>query len=334
MRALLQESLFAPGAVPDTALIEILLYAQDGRHRVLVDEPRSDRVNAWMSRQSEELGAEVEWLLEASMREEVTDPSRLSIEIHADGTDDWNKEIPLLSVQSARRFLRLPARILVENDINDKAFLLAVSNEEIAKLLCKWEKENWLSFDMAGGIEGMSARIEALENDLLQQKRFVAIFDSDSLIPNRPSKTSEKVAKICENRNLHYHQLARRAIENYVPIPAIYQKVVKSSPRKWQVEFRNRAGAYKSMPLSEHRHHFNVKKGFKQDAARHDYTMDVAEFYATVESVEIAKLERGLDPKLADVFSDNDQRIEPGWLAKDGSSVEIEAIVEKILSTL
>lgn len=334
MKVILRAELFSSSPVYDVTLVEFLTYAFDGRYRVALKDPTASDMEGWLKLQCDKLEAELRLGLEISDQEEALNPSPSSVEVGANCDDDWNANPPILTVETARRFLRLPARVLLENNLNDKAFVFAVAKDEVAKMLQEWEAEGWLTFDMAGGINGMPARIGILDGDPLQQRKTMVIFDSDALLPGFPSSDSANVAALCQQKSLEYHQLNRRYIESYVPVKAVFERVKHTSNAGARKDLRNRAQAYSRMPRDEQRHHFNIKKGFHADSGRADYSPSVDAFFGNVNQIDKNSLDHGLDKDLAKAFSDKVHKIDYGWMVRDGSTGETAQIVDKLRSVL
>ncbi|MFC7693838.1 hypothetical protein ACFQY5_34220 [Paeniroseomonas aquatica] len=91
------------------------------------------------------------------------------------------------------------------------------------------------------------------------------MFDSDALRPNVPSDQSERLKSKCLETGLPFHQLQRRSIESYLPLPALSGWAYNE--RKYRAVRHPIFQAYSAMSKVQ-KHHYNLKNGFEADAKR------------------------------------------------------------------
>ena len=166
----------------------------------------------------------------------------------------------VLSVADATQLVRSSYDILLENGRNDRAFLLAMAGESARNYLLCLEDRCRLRFDRKGGITEMKAFVEEM---ILHRKdksiKYFAVFDSDSDAPGYPSNQAVSLISVCQNNNIPYHCLSKRAIENYLPIASLFDHAHKSS-RALQSSRRELAQLYKGF-TQEQKAHFPLKTG-------------------------------------------------------------------------
>lgn len=141
-----------------------------------------------------------------------------------------------VSFDSAARAVSLPLHILVENQINDAAFIRRVMPPKWRIRLNDLECSGRLRYVQGGGIgeikkmiefhcvDGQALKAFGLSTDVWKLLHFV-LYDRDiykennTIDKNRPSTQSEELRILCENQGMKYrsHQLERRAQENYLP---------------------------------------------------------------------------------------------------------------------
>jgi hypothetical protein len=169
--------------------------------------------------------------------------------------------------------------------------------------------------------------IEEIANIPEKCKRSFALFDSDALKPNEPSQQSNEVVTAACKQTIPYHQLKRRAIENYLPFQALSTWMGMGVHQKIQgVSKKNLVNAFKQLN-SEQRHHFNMKKGFKGDENK-----ELGDFYDDIPNEVKKTLERGFGDDIAELFKEEQFKIQEYWLLNDNLTKELNPMLEKLLS--
>ena len=171
---------------------------------------------------------------------------KFTILIKENAKDDFSfePEIALL-------FLLDSLYVIVENSNSDKVFLEAIASAYKFDEITNAIKQRWIKFDTEGGKGGIIRRIEFHQQKDFKPRLFV-LLDSDKEFPNDTHK-AEKEELFCQQNDISYHILYKRAIENYIPDEAF---------NTLNSELNEIIRVYCS--LSEHQKDFyDLKKGFK-----------------------------------------------------------------------
>ncbi|MFW5739776.1 MAG: hypothetical protein ACOC1F_05360 [Myxococcota bacterium] len=276
MNFLFHASLFA-GPTP-IQLAALTFTAVLGRHRIEVLPDARPGFEAWTDR----LGSFRDALLEAeraSAHENAHHPSDVEISVEKREQSSWSKR--RLTVDDAVELAHKPFRVLLENGVSDRRFLLAMLRPEDREWLEKRVGLEWVELEGCGGIQELKKRVRwAL--DAQHVLRCAALFDGDAVEPPAAQPESEadfrarlgprsrRVLELCEREpvdravGLLHHVLQRRAIENYLPDRALESWVkVKSG-----AERRDRERKRKALRGCAHRFHYNTKDGYAGDRKR------------------------------------------------------------------
>ncbi len=143
-----------------------------------------------------------------------------------------------LGLGAAVRAVAQPLYILVENQLNDAAFLRRVMPPVWRERLETWEKHGELRFENGGGISEIAKLVKHFSVDDHARVGFglpaeiwwlvhFAIFDHDGDRLDRPSAGAKKATKACKDANMsgRYHRLERRDQEHYLPKEALREIV-------------------------------------------------------------------------------------------------------------
>ena len=136
-----------------------------------------------------------------------------------------------LTIDEAVRAVELPTFVLVENVINDRAFLLRAMPPRWRTLLASWEQRGLLRFEHGGGNDSLRVIVERFTDDGHAFAAFglpsrvwcrvhVAIYDHDGDRSDAPSMSARRLHACCEGRMAH-HRLLRRDQEHYLPAQAL-----------------------------------------------------------------------------------------------------------------
>ena len=145
-----------------------------------------------------------------------------------------NEKNCVLTLAQAIRAVTLPLHILVENQINDSAFLRHAMPPVWADRLTQWEKNGELRFVQAGGITEMRRLLafhaddaQALQAFGLPAKLWLLahflIYDHDGKQANQPDKHAKDLEQVIRAHPVAAHRLWRRCQENYLPHPALLE---------------------------------------------------------------------------------------------------------------
>lgn len=320
MRVIIEDTVFSSPRTDTLDLLALLHFGYEGRHRVQTDPLSSPTVDSWLGQMPETLRDECLLALESGLELEARAPSRTTVRVGDVPEPRWNRTEPLLPLKSALQVTTRPFSVLLEDNLSDRHFVLAVATEERRKALGKMVKEAWLEFTHAGGITNMLRRVKQLSSPEEALRTWV-LFDSDAMRAGHPSQQSAEVADACQKFSLPCHQLSRRAIENYVPVPAL-RKWHRTRQQKQRVRALGRLA-------SEQRHYYNMKRGFAGDRSRE---AEAGNLYDGLDANIRNVLAHGIDEHIAELFSEAEYPMEAWWFVQDGQSSEAAAMLDTLLS--
>lgn len=180
----------------------------------------------------------------------------------------------------------------------------------------------------------MKALISARAEDPVRAFRSWAIFDSDALVPEHPSKEAMAKVKACKEARVQHHMLARRAIENYLPPDVLEQ----AAPHNHKDHQQRKTAKTFSRLSPQQRMHFNLKDGFDGDKARlasggKDASVGAAvqALYASIPSKDHASLSSGFGSEIARLFKEG---VSEASRRKDGQETEMVPLFRAILQWL
>ncbi len=153
-----------------------------------------------------------------------------------------------ITLDEAVRAVVLPTYVLVENAINDGAFLRHAMPPKWRERLEKWEATGLLRYEQGGGITELRNIVEHHADDNHSRTAFglpsklwcrvhVVIYDHDGNDAEHPHQHSINLELACSRAGLQArsHRLARRKQENYLPraaMEAIVEEIFKHLPRE------------------------------------------------------------------------------------------------------
>jgi hypothetical protein len=247
-------------------------------HLILTDPiySESDReakaVNDWLNKQEQrvsQLCREIlgNGIIQYSERNPLVPPARLRIETVNQPVWDKTNKRHILPLDKAVKFLSSPFTILVENRRNDKAFLEAIATGWRRERLQKLLANHFIEFNGGGGIGEVKKWVEEIADVSAKRHRSFALFDSDAPQPQQPSQQSQEVVETCQKTAIPYHQLQRRAIENYLSLESlamwatgkVHESVHGKNKHQLVEEFKNLTNAQ--------RYHLDMKKHFVSNIA-------------------------------------------------------------------
>jgi hypothetical protein len=305
----------------------------DSPHLIQTEPVHAEEIDNWLNQQYDKTRQLCQKILDLGLRNETnfsSDFQMATIRVCEVEKPQWNvgknQTLHILPLDKAVKFLYQPFTIFVENRRNDRAFLEAVATGWRKERLQQLLKNNIIEFNGGGGIGEVLKWVEEIAEMKEKCQRSFALFDSDALQPNEPSEQSKQVAAVC-NQSILYHQLKRRAIENYLPYQAlsiwmnvgVHQKIHGVSKRKLVEAFKQLS--------PEQRHHFNMKKGFDGDKSQ-----NTGDFYDEIPNSVKRTLKRGFGDDIAELFKEKRFKIPDEWLYKDNLTKELNPILEQILS--
>lgn len=289
MIVVLAESVFSSDH-PEAA-VELMTLIANSRHVVFanVDSPA---FQAWVE-SAGTFGVRLQQMISASSKLIIGGSSQNKIIVHA-GLTIWNDPVPTLSIEDARLYLPIPFKIFVENNDADRAFLLSLLDDDKREYLLELQLKHWLVFVHGGGTGDLQKQIvwEA-EKTMRADLRSFAYFDNDGLVPGQPSKKTMQIANECAKHRIHFHQLTRRAIENYIPISGLALWASIKDGRRAK-HTRRQLTPFRKLNDAE-RDHFNMKAGPNGDG-------NSAVTYPKLNQHELRLIKKGFGQKVASIF--------------------------------
>lgn len=323
----LRPEVFAPAH--HLELLVLLWLGSVGRHRV-VPQPLDQAAHAaWVERLDDDTRGVWEIMVEESLDRERLHPAHWQIELTATGDPAWQRPVPLLPIGAALDVLLQPYRVVLENNVNDRAFLLALGGRDGAGALREAERRAWLVFEMGGG-STVVPRIREIRRAEALRRMASVLVDSDAMRPPGPGERREDVegdqARLVRRVageplvGVHLHVLRRRAIENYLPVATLRREAAADE----------RVLNALARLSDEQRCHFNMKEGFDRDAKDPHHAARVGGLYDSLPARDRERLRRGFGTDVARLFAG---RVREGEV-DDGARAEVEAFVAEILTRM
>jgi hypothetical protein len=147
------------------------------------------------------------------------------------------RAVKTLSPTKSLELLLHPYRLILENTWSDWQFLLRMATPEQRRCLEELYDRGWL-VTAGGGLGELTKEVERLCRGFEGAMRTAAFFDSDSTEPGKISADAERAKAAC--RSILSHCLARRAIENYLPLRSL-MRWADHGPNKERSDRRRRA---------------------------------------------------------------------------------------------
>ncbi len=252
MIVVVDDEVFTSSRTEHLYLSALLKLGFEGRHRIRTDplwNPSREHppgVTFWLMQQPPGIREGARLALQAGIEGEVKSfPMDSTLRVVGTEESDWSRDPPQLSLKEAVSILERPLELMVEDEDNDGAFLCTVAPRNWRDTLAQSLKAGWMRLIHGGGLPRMLPRLEKKRprSDLL---RLWVLFDSDAREPGRPSAESQSVCEACEINGIAFHQLKRRAAENYLPFEAV-SGWVDCSPRNVRRKRRETYLAFKEM---------------------------------------------------------------------------------------
>lgn len=322
MRVILFDEVFG-SPTDQLEILNILAFGYQDRHQILTnplvdlnsEDPVTNNFTNWLSSLPGSLREDILFALELGQEALVEGKPKEEIEVTSREESDWNASPPQLTVQDARRLLDRSLHLLVENARNDRQFLKTIFKRLLGadywRPLRKAIDEKWIHYEHGGGLGSMKNAIAENADDPVDRLRTWVMFDSDAPKLGAPSRQSEALRKLCEDKNIDHHQLQRRAIENYLPIGALRASTSSiSGPAK--TKRRQKVEAFDNLSRDQ-QHHFNLKRGFRKKRQGDEEPGEVEnppEFFEDVSLDDRQILAGGFGGNIADLFYESNT---PGW---------------------
>lgn len=139
-----------------------------------------------------------------------------------------DNDLDAFTLKEAIKYLEQPFQLIIENSLNDAPFfdsLIKHFPENAAKLK-QHKEERWFQYDMGGGSSvrhSIEAKIKSFEGSVYRKNaheylRCFVLIDSDREYPEKLLDTKTvNLIQFLEERNIPYHILEKREMENYLP---------------------------------------------------------------------------------------------------------------------
>ncbi len=209
-------------------ILALCAFGAQGRHRILPDN--RPLWNQWAALLPSDLADEVRLAWDESERRAATGGPSERVQVSPGRSRDLARDPIVVDAAEALALLGRPLRILLENNRNDRAFVLAFADDASAQTLKKAENAGWLVFETCGGIGELKLRANAARRSApMEVLRTMYLCDSDATEPDAPSPAAAAVKKHLSKLErrfsrppLHFGRvLTRRAAENYGPPGAV-----------------------------------------------------------------------------------------------------------------
>ena len=249
------------------------------RYEIFVNTELVKNTNNY--KQLKSIEADLDLFLDTQFNDFVTSQPQNAIK---DYTVTYRKSRTFFEVEEAIQFFNQPVLIILENNKNDSAFVLAIieyfgKENSINKSKTHYEN-NWIRFENAGGCKNIPNVVESFlksfEQLALKNKRHrsdyfrgLIIIDSDREYDNQPSKHDATLLRLNNLGiiNGKIHILKKRMMENYLP-NGVFEELRTKYQRNPQVnkDLINWINVYLSLPLNsqglnEKQNYLNIQKG-------------------------------------------------------------------------
>jgi hypothetical protein len=329
MLFILEDDIFE--AAPVNELIAFLTSAaRSGRHIAVPQSPDSEKYYRWIKGLGLPLQKEIEQIIDVFFRDSSSLRARQTCRVRPNGKPE---SVSTIRFDEAQKLILRPLSIYVENNRNDRAFLLAACTEDQRLNFLRLEENHELRFVHGGGITELRMQINTdVANGSLSTKNAFCFFDSDALVPGRASSQAKELIDTCIDAKLGYYCLTRRSIESYLTLTSVKDWVFRHSGNKHSPLFRSRKRTFSAFVsvAQTFRWHYNMKLGIKGDAKHNDKPIGV-NLYANLTAAELNALDSGFGKDVATMY---DLPAPEADLRKDGSWLELQGLVNKLENML
>ncbi|MDI1366455.1 MAG: hypothetical protein PSX79_16620 [bacterium] len=260
MKFVLTASLFQD-LVDDIAILGFLQRSMSKRCYIAVRSPNAQGYLEWLQglpkARRTAWDTQLAWTTRDAAQHRIT-----PIEVIAGPASDWGATPPQLTTTDALSLVDTPFKILLENGRFDRAFLLAMMPSSFRPFFEWLEHTDQLMFFGTGGL-GELKKVVDEQVSRKEHRRLThwAMFDSDAGAPGERSRDARQAVEACQERQVPFHILQRRALENYVPKAALFDWAnsggADAGLRRERID-----ALFRMTP--EQRHHFHFKSGFPQ----------------------------------------------------------------------
>lgn len=237
----------------DDWALAFFLFGLVGRHRVLPHTHARGTFTTWLGTRSPDVREIIDFAIDWATREEAATPS--AHRLHVASPAAAGQIGPAAAIELMQR----PYRVLLEDGIRDRDFLLRMCGPHEAAFLLEWMSRDWVEMEHGGGNSRMLQRLSELTRPPRDVRFLSVLFDSEAAAPASPSVESEALRERCVSERIHHHQLQRRAIENYLPRSAFERWVSLGANRAEREARRSRLEKHVHKLSPTERHHLRMK---------------------------------------------------------------------------
>jgi hypothetical protein len=305
-------------STPAHKIVSAIYTAIDQHHEIMVDFTGS-HFSKWLSHCEANVDPELPTLLSYALGTSIFVGSKRFIEVVKAPSKKHQVTFDELTTVLLRSFF-----IYVENGRADKRFIYSLLPPELRRDVQHQVKIGAIVFENAGGITELSRKIaDDYQTRAKLSLRAFALFDSDALAPQTPSKDAIEAITTCDMFDIPHYCLSRRAIENYIPNEAllVYAKAGNTEDQRNQRKRIARAVARLS---EEQKSHFHMKDGF---SAPH------GPLYENLNDTDRATLSSGFGSHLSDCYNDGGI-VDRKSLESSGGWEELQGLVSMMMEVL
>lgn len=320
MRILISDAVLADPA--QWADLESLL-DRARRNRCYVDalNPAASLSNPWFDQADRQ--RQQDWLNATDWATKDAAIFRIRTMI-ADLQSDETAKPARITLPDAIKLVERTASLWLENGRNDRRFFLAMMPSDQRAMYLDWEDRRIIRFENGGGLGELRKTLEEIaERGALDPRLDRALFDSDAEVPSHRSRDATLMIELCDSKQIAYHCLVRRAIENYLPHSALWSWATSARDRGTRRGRSARVEAYARMSPQQ-RQHFHLKSGWDAHPSG-----QVASLYANVPNADRAVLQDGIDGNIASLY-ETYMDFMHDWASKEGIDADLQAAINEI----
>lgn len=306
------------------SVIALLELSKSGRIYIAVQDDTAAAYTEWLAQQTKDTRAQWRVALDWSELDQASFQMQ-SVLVDGREDDDWTSNPPQLTVPTAVKLSARTFDILVENQRNDRAFLLAFAGDSKG-ILMRLEDSHAIRFSGAGGIGELKAVLrDQVSTQKYRRLKNFALFDSDGEAPGHVSAAAQAVIDEAASHEVPAHCLERRAIENYLPTPAVFDFVGSRSSRNQRRALQKVADAFKPL-TGDQKNHFPMKAGLPENPTPRQRTL-----YQNVVGAQRASLRASFTDNLSEMYGVNHEPKLSGQIEADGAKDEVRRAIQAIL---
>lgn len=213
--------------------------------------------------------------------------------------------------------------VWVENDRGDRRFWLSMMTENQRSMFLDFEMREIFQFSSRGGLNELRVSLEEqIARGAFRERDCWVLFDSDGAFPAHRSKEAIAMADFCDDSRIPYYCLSRRAIENYIPLSALWWWA-SNGDLTIQRERQKKIEAFERM-TTDQQQHYHLKTGWLKDPSA-----EVKALYASLPESDVALLKGGIAKDIASLYHNDDLPIYE-WAENEGMDAGVQATVEAL----